>query len=160
MKLRIAFQTLFVSALACLSIASQVAIAASDAGTLQVGHAVYPGCSTIVSGYNSAVSYGSYSPTGLAGGEIVATIIDSVSLSYPACPAYSALNVSGFVSNPGAGWLSSITCNGVNNPVSTATFTYLGGGLATWQWSTLFNLTFTSQGTVVTGNVSCTIVHN
>ena len=160
MDSRTVSQILSVSALAYLSIASQVALAASDAGTLQLGHGVYSGCSTILSGYNPGASFGSYSPTGLAGGETVETIIDSISLSYPGCPDYSELAVSGFSSNPGVGWLTSITCNGVTNPASSATYAYLGGGQATWQWSTLFNMTFNGTGGLLTGNVSCTIVHN
>lgn len=160
MNSRTVFQTLSVSALACLSIASQVALSASDAGTLTVGHAVYSGCSTILSGYNSALSFGAYSPTGLTGGETVVNIFDSLSFSYPGCPDYSALYVSGFASNPGVDWLTSITCNGVTNSVSGATYTYLGSGEAEWQWSTLFNLTFNGQGGSLSGNVGCTIVHN
>jgi hypothetical protein len=143
-----------------MNMASQVALAASDAGTLQVGHAAYTGCSTLLSGWSSAIPSGSYSPTGLAGGEAVQGVFDSLSFSYPACPDYSELLVGGFASNPGVNWLTSITCNGITNPVSTATFTYLGGGQAMWKWTTLFNLSFDSTGHAVTGNVSCTIVHN
>ena len=154
------FRTLSVSALACLSIASQVAWSATDVGTLQVSHAVYPGCSTILSGYSSPLSFGSYSPTGLAGGETVVSILDSLSFSYPGCPDYSEITVSGFSSNPGVGWLTSISCNGVTNPATSATYTYLGSGEASWQWSTEFNITFNGQGQSFSGNVSCTIVHN
>jgi hypothetical protein len=157
---RSVFQILCVSVLAFLNMAAQVAWAASDAGTLQVGHAVYSGCSTILSGWSTAIPSGSYSPTGLAGGETVQGVFDSISVTYPGCPFYSELLVGGFASNPGVNWLTSVTCNGITNPVSTATFTYLGGGQAMWKWTTLFQLSFDSTGHAVSGNVSCTIVHN
>jgi hypothetical protein len=64
------------------------------------------------------------------------------------------LEVSGFSSNPGQSWLSSVTCNGVTNSGSTAGFSY-SSGVATWEWVRLFGL-FSEIGL----SVSCTIVHS
>lgn len=132
---------------------SQLAIAAStDNGTLTVGigsGGVCGGFPLIDVGYVAALSIGSYSPTGLTGGKTVRVLLD-----YASCSLISELNVGGFSSNPGKNWLVSVTCNGVTNSGSAASYFYTAGGVAGWQWNQQFG--FSGSGTTV----SCTIVHN
>lgn len=94
---------------------------------------------------------GTYSPTGLTGGETVALLVDE---NFSSCgsPTGAWLYVTGFISNPGSGWLISVTCSGVEKLSSAATFEY-SGGQAEWKWSSVF-------GFVDNDQVSCTIVHN
>lgn len=139
-----------------VSSASQFATASSsDSATLTVGVATArcagAGGDQVQSGFNSVLSIGSYSPTGLTGGKTVAAVVDTFeALCFSS--SFSALNVSGFSSDPGASWLISITCNGVEN--TSGTFSY-SGGEASWIFSTLFGFTGKSGS-----NVSCTIVHD
>lgn len=149
-------RTLSVSALVFLSIGSQVALSATDTATLQLGAYSVSGCGWLVLGYNDTLSFGSYSPTGLTGGETVTALSDIN--SFAGCPSTAILAVSGFASNPGVDWLTSVTCNGVTNPVSSATFEYLGGGQAQWQWSQIFG--FFGLILAKESNTTCTIVHN
>jgi hypothetical protein len=136
--------------------ASPLAMAASDSGTLLVGVFGTPctGGIQTIDGYEPPLSIGSYSPTGLTGGKTVALVIDRITSHPCVVGSISALNVSGFSSNPGSSWLTSITCNGVTNNASAASFSY-SNGVASWTWSQRFGL-FGKQGT----NVSCTIVHS
>lgn len=142
--------------LAAFMIASQLATASSsDNGTLTIGvggngSMCGIGLVLILSGYVPSISKGSYSPTTLTGGNTVAGVID-----FNVCATGSELQVSGYSSNPGASWLSSITCNGVENKESAASFSYTSG-TATWQWSDNFGFATTGSGT----EVSCTIVHS
>ena len=135
-----------------------VAMAASDSGTLLVGQTSIPCNGTglqIISGYSTgSPSFGSYSPTGLTGGETVSDIYDSISSCAPSTDR-SVLAVSGFSSNPGSSWLSSITCNGVTNTSSGAAVYQYTSGTAYWVWSARFGL-----NTKVGSNVSCTISHS
>jgi hypothetical protein len=141
-------------------VASQIAIASSDSGTLTVGSDVLTcgggglGKIQTLSGYSISLSFGSYSPTGLTGGRTVADVYDDIGALCDAA-TFSALTVSGFSSNPGSGWLSSITCNGVTNDESSARSYGYSGGAAGWVWGQLFGL-LNKNGS----NVSCTIVHN
>jgi hypothetical protein len=131
----------------------QVANATSDNGTLTVGVGSTRICGSVpipwAYGFDSG-SFGSYSPTGLTGGDVVAGVLDTAS-GY--CGGvFSEVVITGFSSNPGTTWLSSVTCNGVTNNDSNASFSY-GGGVAIWSWSQLFGLKGKS-------NVSCTIDHS
>jgi hypothetical protein len=103
--------------------------------------------------YGFASGIGSYSPTGLTGGNTVSEVAD-VTPSGACVAEHSDLDVTGFSSNPGSSWLNSITCNGVKNLGSGATFVYSSGD-ARWEWSQLFGLS-----SKVGSNVSCTIDHN
>lgn len=130
----------------------------SDSGTLTVGRTSLPcgvGGTQVISGFIGSLT-GSYSPTGLTGGDTVAGIFDNNEL--PPCLLNQALlSVSGFSSNPGKNWLTSITCNGVKNTASNGSFAYTSSNAtATWSWSTQFGLLTLSVGSTV----SCTIVHN
>lgn len=136
----------------------QIAAASSDAGTLLVGVRYETICSIThqplpyLYGFSTALSLqaGSYSPTGLTGGEIVANLFDFYS-----CGPQSELTISGFSTNPGQNWLSSVTCIGVTN-TSSSTFEYAySSGTASWAWNSRFG--FSSHNG---SNVGCTIVHN
>ena len=64
------------------------------------------------SGFSSG-AFGAYSPLGVTGGESINGIYD-VSSSGPICTgSHAVLVVTGFSSNPGNLWLTSITCNAV-----------------------------------------------
>ena len=126
----------------------------SDTGTLLVGETVYH-CipSNHISGiygFIGVIGTGSYSPTGLTGGDTVYAIEDVVPGNCSV--TFSALTVSGFSSNPGSTWLSFITCNGVKLTEANAIYAY-SSGEAEWQWSTLFGLMSKNSD-----NISCTIV--
>jgi hypothetical protein len=106
-----------------------------------------------MSGYHGLGPIGSYSPSGLTGGKTVYTVLDI-------CYSVATLNVDGFSSNPGSGWLTSITCNGITKTGSTAAYAWGIYGyrpqMAAWSWTTTFGFSDLPAGT----NVSCTIVHN
>jgi hypothetical protein len=131
----------------------------SDIGTLTVGQGAVVGCPhfefNLIYGFigtRSSGNFGSYSPSGLTGGKTVGAIYD---VEPGTCEgSKSALVVTGFSSNPGSTWLTSITCNGVENLGSGASFSYAAGG-ASWTWSQLFGLS-SENGS----NVSCTISHS
>lgn len=129
----------------------RVAAASSDAGTLLVEPGGSFNCVNppiLVPAFYGFPA-GSYSPTGLTGGEFVAALQDG-----PPCRSSSVLQISGFSTNPGQAWLSSVKCGTVTNTGSTATYEY-GGGSARWGWSTPFGF-----GHEVGSNVSCTINHS
>lgn len=142
-------------ALIWLLVAAPPAFASTDNGTLTVGRTTVScgGPTLTFSGYSVPLAIGSYSPTGLTGGKTVTGVWDLTG----GCGTSSTLQVSGFSSNPGSSWLTSITCNGVTNLASAvSTFSYSGGG-ASWTWnSTTFGIWAKSVG----ANVSCTIVHS
>jgi hypothetical protein len=133
----------------------------SDSGTLTVGQGIVLGCMPIklneIFGFVStrtSGNFGSYSPTGLTGGKTVAQV-DDVETGTCITGGFSVLTVSGFSSNPGNSWLSSITCNGFQNLARAATAFSYGTGDATLEWSHLLGLSSKSGS-----NVGCAIVHN
>jgi hypothetical protein len=133
---------------------TQVALASTDNATLHVGSESPGGnCGGIIPedfGYDSL--FGSYSPTGLTGGETVAGVID-----IQACGVTSGiLSVSGFSSDLGKLWLTSITCNGVTKTASAATNYSYSSGTASWTWSASAFGFSSKVGT----NVSCSITHS
>lgn len=141
------------SALIVSSAGALPAVAATDNGTLTVGHYQFflIGCDPLGwSGY-PAQGTGSYSPIGLSGGKTV-TAVEEYICNWP---QNVSLTVSGFSSNPGQSWLTSATCNGITNSSSSASFNY-SNGKASWSWSTTFGLAWKPFG----ANVSCSIVHN
>ena len=132
----------------------RIAAAYTDAGTLYVSFKANGTCPgpVIDTGYNSYISIGSYSPTGLTGGKTVSALVDVMG---PLCPIMSSeLDISGFSSNPGTNWLSTVTCGSITKLRSSATFSYYNG-TASWIWSGLFG--FNAE---LHTNVSCTITHN
>lgn len=139
-------------AMITFSFMSLPAFAATDNGTLTSGGSSFGPCGefqTVGDGYYSSLM-GSYSPTELTGGNTLFGIYDVIR---PGCtnPGNSSIIVSGFSSNPGSSWLTSVTCNGVENTAGSASFTY-SSGQAIWSWSKLF-------GFSGSGNYSCSIVH-
>ena len=137
--------------------ASQFAMATSDSGTLTPGG--QESCTTppytMFIGYDPPNGWGSYSPTTLTGGYTVTLLMDAGAsgVSCEAAAVNANFSVSGFSSNPGSSWLTSVTCDGVELLASNGTFGY-SSGTASWVWSnSQFYFSIGDQ-------VSCTIVHN
>ena len=133
-----------------------LAMASTDNATLKVGRNTLAnaclGTALELSGYNGGSSpYGSYSPTGLTGGETVLDVFDANCF-----PLYTSnVYIKGFSVDPGQLWLTSVTCNGVTVSASSAySFSY-SSGEAEWIWKTQFGLTSLPVGT----EVSCSITH-
>jgi hypothetical protein len=136
-----------------LSITPMVTLAASDNGTITVGVGGNQAAGICVWGYASGV--GSYSPTGLTGGETVVSLFTAV--IGPLCEGTlnGYFQVSGFSSNPGQSWLTSVTCNGTTKTGGTATYSY-SSGTAEWSWgATTWGFPGNSGS-----QLGCTIVHN
>jgi hypothetical protein len=134
-------------------IASQLAIASSDSGTLTPGLKVSvcppPQGVLLATGYISG-EFGTYSPIKLTGGDTVFEIYDIAGCGDT--PLVSYLVVEGFSSDPGSSWLSAITCKGVEKLAPSATYGFRSGA-ATWLWAnSVFGFSNGHQ-------VSCTIVH-
>jgi hypothetical protein len=129
------------------------AFAATNNATMTVGKVIITeSCISIPFqeyGYSSG-DFGSYSPTGLTGGETVVDLFDL----YCGSIRESQLEVDGFSVDPGQLWLASVKCNGITLSASAASFSY-ASGLAVWTWSSQFGLS-----ALVGENVSCSIVHN
>jgi hypothetical protein len=147
---------LLLPTVACLVLGPTIALAATENGVLTVGRSaliIPPVINVCLSGYSGGGFLGSYSPTGLSGGETIANIVDSGSCSGS---EFSTVGIAGFSANPGQDWLTSITCNGVTKSGSSATYSF-SNQFATWVWTTSnFGLQSIAQGT----NVTCTFVHN
>lgn len=138
--------------------APQIATAASDSGTLTVGikNVRCGGIGIEIldwSGYANGLM-GSYGAIGLTGGETLGGVYDAEALANCGSISESVFIVSGFSSNPGSSWLTSVKCNGVTNLQSAATAYTYSSGQATWNWTQLFGLRSQNGN-----NVSCTIVH-
>jgi hypothetical protein len=132
-----------------------LASAADDNATLMVGFRTIPICGDgapplLQSGYASN-TIGSYSPTGLTGGEVVSFLYD---IKGPCSANGGFIFISGFASNPGKSWLTSVICNGIQNNSALATYSY-SNGQAGWGWSQPFG--FLNK---LGSNVSCTVSHN
>jgi len=152
------------ASLLCVGTLSQPAHAtSSDSGTLTVGEA-YQSCPAPLNSWTitydgySSPAMGSYSPTGLTGGANVLAVFDlrvlGGTIGWPPCVNNASfLLVSGFSSDPGVGWLSSVTCHGVQNTSGNAGYYSYSNGQAEWMWYQLFGLTNGAQ-------TGCTIVHN
>jgi Zn-dependent metalloprotease len=123
----------------------------ADTGTMTEGARtvfnINGGLDTTYKGYKSGFE-GSYSPTALTGGRTLAEFDDIGACSGP-CGTLTngVVVVSGFSSDPGAGWLSSVTANGVTKLNSAAAYSYSSGS-ATWSWGSVFG--FSGSGSVIT----------
>lgn len=139
---------------ASLGISPMSALAASDNGTITVGSTTCTGTFEFW-GYTGSPGIGSYSPTGLTGGKTVAGLFAFV--VGPSCTGTLTgdLLLSGFSSDPGQSWLTSVACNGTTKTGATATYSYSSGS-AQWSWSA------TSWGfpLKVGSQLGCTIVHS
>jgi hypothetical protein len=145
--------------LAAWLVVAPVAAAATDTGSLTPGSAfecTYDGGLSFFKavGFDKPAGFGTYSPTGLTGGESVAIVFDQNS-DFGMClhPTYSLLEVSGFSVDPGQDWLTSITCNSVENTGSGAASFNYSSGTATWTWTKLFSL-------VSNTSTTCNITHS
>jgi hypothetical protein len=152
MDVSISIRRLWLALIACLGISPMIALAASDNGTITVGSTT---CLGSIEWWGYLGGIGSYSPTGLTGGKTVAALYTIV--TGPSCTG--ALNgqfeVSGFSSDPGQSWLTSVACNGTTKSGTTATYSY-SSGTAHWSWS-LTSWGFPSK---VGSQLGCTIVHS
>lgn len=141
----------------CLGLIPVVAFADSDAGTITVGSAVTE--SLCFYGYPGGTEdMGSYSPTGLTGGETVHALYDQYTGPHECITPLARFEVSGFSSNPGQSWLTSVTCNGVTmTGAAAAAYSYgtFGSGVAEWDWRSAFGFILK-----VGAQLSCTIVHS
>jgi chitodextrinase len=145
----------------------------SDVATMTRGGYNTGGGNVLVSlkGYSSlAPVFGSYAPTVLTGGNIVNGLQDfgqctNPGQSYPppTCPApypvisnplRGTLSVGGFTTDPGVGWLVSVTAGGVTRTGAAAAYSYSSGS-ALWTWNGAAGLFgFSNSGTI-----SVTITH-
>ena len=141
--------------IASFSIMPMLALAASDAGVITVGDLV--GAPICWWGY--VPGYGSYSPTGLTGGETVAFLADVSIGGLNTCtgPVAANFEVSGFSSDPGQSWLTSVTCNGVTKTGTTAAGYSYSTGIAHWTWGAGTAFGFRAK---VGQQLSCTITHS
>lgn len=156
MNANVLIRRIFLTLLMGLMVASGLAMASSDNGTLKVGsHSINCGSGEAnFYGFSSITDLGSYSPTGLTGGTTVVELYDSEPTGIACGSTFSVFEVSGFSSDPGSNWLTSVECNGFTLESSSASYSY-GSGYALWQWSSVFG--FYSK---VGSNVTCTIVHS
>ena len=115
----------------------------NDAGTMTEG-GISSGPVNILGFFQGTINYGSYTPTALTGGKTLIDFVDTDS--------NGTVEVSGFTSDPGAGWLLSATGRGTTKLGSAATYSY-SAGTATWQWT---NSPFGFQ---TSGTTSCIVSH-
>lgn len=165
MKLRKWLSLRVSTRLVVITLLPTLALAATDDGTLSVGHKTnkLEELNFCFSGYSSgSPGLGSYSPTGLTGDETIKEIEDANLVSAESCTMVlvesqtSILIVSGFSIDPGQAWVTSITCNGLEKTgASAANYSYSSGS-ATWSWSSDFSLIGKYSGT----NVACAISHS
>lgn len=154
-KYSVRWPSLFLSLMVTIC-ASQLAKASSDSGTLTPATSTAIPCPPGFVGHLTFVGFesgnwGTYSPTGLTGGSIVNAITDETTNCLG--PAnLSLLSITGFSSDPGSTWLSSVTCGGVQKVPSSASYSYTSG-TAVWTWGSKFGLSNGAQ-------VSCTMVHS
>lgn len=140
---------------AAFGITPMIALAATDDGTITVGKFGGGGLPLCFWGYSSSsIAFGSYSPTGLTGGRTVAYL--NTDVTGPNCLGgfYGNFGASGFSSDPGQSWLTSVTCNGTTKLGAIATYSY-SSGTAQWTWS-FTTWDFPSKAG---SQFACTIVH-
>lgn len=112
----------------------------NDGGTWRLAHSAFDSFSMtagevpdpfnppsfLLRGYDKS-NIGSVSPSGfLRDGKEVSALTDE--------PTASNLKITGFSSNPGTGYLISVTANSVTRLASAASYSY-SSGTATWRWS-------------------------
>jgi len=103
-------------------------------------------------GFYRPWAMGAMNPTTTPDGKIYEQFYDMNECSIFGCNRLSTFSLSGFSSNPGAGWLNSITALGVTKLGSDAGYSF-SGTTATWTWNTEFGL-----GTAIT--IPITLSHN
>jgi hypothetical protein len=96
-------------------------------------------------------SIGSMSPTTTSNGFTYSALVDHYTIKGDF--GNSHFSVSGFTSNPGAGWLTSVKVGSASaHTGATALYSYLGGQ-ATWTWRGI-------EWGFVGHSETCTIIHN
>lgn len=102
----------------------------TDTPTLKVGNYVYyTGYGVAVSGYNPA--FGSLSPSTTTTGRTYIWLANTINIATGTTAGN--FEVSGFSSDPGIGWLQTLTVNGASRAGSSGLYSY-SAGTATWQW--------------------------
>jgi hypothetical protein len=156
MDASISIRRRWLALVASLGISPMIALAASDDGTITVGFA--GSCSSGPPGFEEwgylSGGQGSYSPTGLTGGKTVVGLYALLIGVTCIGTVNGHFAVSGFSSDPGQSWLTSVACNGTTKTGATATYSY-SSGTAQWTWSA------TSWGfnSKVGSQLACTIEH-
>ncbi len=88
-------------------------------------------------GWSAVWPYGgSLSPSSTADGNAFKGFVDGYGCGGFGCSYTSTLTIA-FASNPGAGWLKSVSANGVTKTGASATYSYTSGS-GIWTWSTQF----------------------
>jgi YD repeat-containing protein len=123
--------------------------AASDTVTMTQG--TYVSGPITLDGFNSG-QFGSVSPSTLTGGKTILQLMDA----YNGPPfIYTQLIISGFTSDPGQSWLTSVTANGVTRSGASAAYSYANGS-AQWDW---YPPTFSAMRFGPSGTTAVTFVH-
>jgi len=120
----------------------------SDTPTMTEGNTTPTGTGGFLSG-----SFGSMSPATTTNGYTYTSLYDKWAGGMAQTYSFSAFSVAGFAADPGQGWLTSATAQGVTFAGASATYSY-ASGTATWTWRPLNGFGFNGTGTTV-----CTIVH-
>jgi hypothetical protein len=122
----------FVASYKQLDIFGQTNVA-TDAGTFTATQLTFTGGAD--KGYKvPGVTANTYNPATLTGGWTVAQFYDTTKTTR------SLLSVSGFTTNPGLGWLLSISANGTTKTGASAIGYTYSLGTATWGWIGIFGL--------------------
>jgi YD repeat-containing protein len=120
----------------------------SDTPTMTEGNTTPTGTGGFLSG-----SFGSMSPATTTNGYTYTSLYDKWAGGMAQTYSFSAFSVAGFSADPGQGWLTSATAQGVTFTGASATYSY-ASGTATWTWTPLNGFGFNGTGTTV-----CIIVH-
>ena len=158
MKARSLMYSFFLTIAVGTTCPSAPLIAADDSGTLSAAeHTIRCWAGPhieLLYGYMRSRSLGSYSPTNLTGGQILAEIYDQTD---GGCKLVSGatLSISEFPADPGRGWLTSVTCNGIKLSESAVARFSFGGSTATWQWNRRFGFDLSAGRPI-----GCKITHS
>ena len=94
-------------------------------------------------GYVPSIPIGSMSSTAVTGGYTLSACYDAASGANN-----SYVIITGFGSNPGSGFFTSVTVGSTTKTSASASYSYFAGQ-ATWNWSTLFGLDGTGTSAVL-----------
>lgn len=91
-------------------------------------------------GFIRGWNMGAMSPTTTPDGKTYDALYDMMECTIFGCYEVSGFSISGFSSNPGIGWLHSITALGVTRTGAEAAGYSFSGTTATWTWQNAFGL--------------------
>jgi hypothetical protein len=97
-------------------------------------------------GYEPVYTIGSVSPSTLTGGKTLYSLYDYYDISVGS--SYGFFQVSGFSSDPGSSYFTTLTINSTNYSSSSATYSY-SSGIATWVYPVVFSFLNATTYTVV-----------